>query len=196
MYTVYKIECKPNGRCYFGRSQELEKRWRAHKNMLRKDEHHNIEMQKDWNEYGEDSFVFEVLHEFDNKEDSLRVEQEYINNSRGESYNISDSKNGGDTFTYNPRREEIREIHRQQAIGKNNPMYGKPKNEYTLQRIKEANSKPVSIDGVVYPSLTQASKVLNIKVGSVAYRINSKSEQFKNWVYVDKEMPNDYRKHA
>ena len=149
MYTVYKIECKPNGRCYFGRSQELEKRWRSHKNMLRKSEHHNIDMQEDWNEYGEESFTFEVLNEFGYKEDQLRTEQDYIDNSRGESYNISDSKNGGDTFTHNPRREEIREIHRQQAIGKNNPMYGKPKNEYTLQRIKEANSKPVSIDGVI-----------------------------------------------
>lgn len=196
MYSVYKIECKPSGRCYYGRSQELEKRWRAHKNLLRKNEHRNIELQSDWNKFGEATFSFEVLYELDSLEESMRVEQEHINNSRDESYNISDSINGGDTFTHNPRREEIREIHRQQAIGKNNPMYGKPKNEYTLQRIKEANSKPISIDGVKYPSLSYASKILNVKATTVNYRLKSNSEQFKNWVYVDKEMPNDYRKHA
>jgi group I intron endonuclease len=196
MYTVYKIECKPNGRIYYGRSQELEKRWRAHKNMLRNGDHNNFHLQEDWKKFGEDAFIFEVLHEFDNKDDSLLAEQDYIDKSRGEAYNISDSKIGGDTFTHNPRREEIREIHRQQAVGKNNPMYGKPKNDYTLQRIKEANSKPISIDGVIYKSLTQASKVFNVTVSTISNRIKSNSDQFKNWVFVDKEMPNDYRKHA
>lgn len=40
--------------------------------------------------------------------------------------NISKGGDGGDTFTSNPRKEEIREKHRLNAIGENNNMYGLP----------------------------------------------------------------------
>lgn len=40
--------------------------------------------------------------------------------------NISLGGDGGDTFTNNPNKEEIREKHRQNAIGSNNNMYGLP----------------------------------------------------------------------
>jgi len=40
--------------------------------------------------------------------------------------NISKGGDGGDTFTNNPRKEEIREKHRLNAIGEKNNMYGLP----------------------------------------------------------------------
>jgi hypothetical protein len=40
--------------------------------------------------------------------------------------NISKGGDGGDTFTNNPRKEEIREKHRLNAIGSNNNMYNRP----------------------------------------------------------------------
>jgi hypothetical protein len=40
--------------------------------------------------------------------------------------NISKGGEGGDTFTNNPRKEEIREKHRLNAIGSKNNMYGLP----------------------------------------------------------------------
>ena len=40
--------------------------------------------------------------------------------------NISKGGDGGDTFTNNPRKEEIREKHRLNALGENNNMYGLP----------------------------------------------------------------------
>ncbi len=40
--------------------------------------------------------------------------------------NISKGGDGGDTFSNNPRKEEIREIHRKNAMGSNNNMYGLP----------------------------------------------------------------------
>jgi hypothetical protein len=47
-------------------------------------------------------------------------------NGSGPLVNISLGGDGGDTFTNNPRKEEIREKHRVNAIGKNNNMYGLP----------------------------------------------------------------------
>jgi len=44
--------------------------------------------------------------------------------------NISRGGDGGDTFTSNPRKEEIREKHRRNATGSNNNMFGRPLDEH------------------------------------------------------------------
>ncbi|BDD79410.1 hypothetical protein [Burkholderia phage FLC8] len=50
----------------------------------------------------------------------------------------------------------------------------------------EKNSKPVSIDGVVYPSFAKASEATGINRATIKFRINSSSEKFKGYFYVDK----------
>jgi hypothetical protein len=50
--------------------------------------------------------------------------------------NISKGGDGGDNFTNNPRKEEIREIHRKNATGSNNNMYGLPLEEYPSHKAK------------------------------------------------------------
>lgn len=50
--------------------------------------------------------------------------------------NISKGGDGGDTFTNNPRKEEIREIHRKNATGSNNNMYGLPLESYPSHKAK------------------------------------------------------------
>lgn len=180
-YIVYSINCKVNGKKYFGRSQELEKRWRSHRNMLRKGTHNNVLLQNDWDNYGEDNFEFKILEVFHNKDEAEICEQKYIDSLAYEKYNISNAMDGGDTFTNNPRREEIRKLKSKNSSGDKNPMFGKPKNDFTIKRIKEVNSKKVMIDGVLYDSLTHASKELNIGITTVSYRL--KSESFTNWQY-------------
>lgn len=184
-YTIYTITCKNNGKIYYGRSQEFEKRTRAHLNMLRSNTHNNLYMQEDFNKYGENSFVFEIIHEYDNIQKSIEIEQQYIDENIGIGYNIGGSISGGDLFTTNPRKEEIRELKRQLFAGKNNPMYGKPKTQKMIDAVKKANSKSVSIEGVVYSSISEASKELGIGVTTIIYRLNSQTERFANWVYVD-----------
>lgn len=72
---------------------------------------------------------FSIIFETDNEEEAFKVEIELINYygrflDGGILTNISIGGSGGDTFTNNPRKEEIREKHRLNAIGSNNPMYG------------------------------------------------------------------------
>lgn len=50
--------------------------------------------------------------------------------------NISRGGDGGDTFTNNPRKDEIREKHRRNAIGCNNNMYGLSLEEYPSHKAK------------------------------------------------------------
>lgn len=181
IYNIYSITCLNNGKVYFGRSQEIEKRWRSHKNMFRKSSHNNTKMQEDWNKYGEEAFLFEVIYTTSDLEESIEIEQSYIDSDIFTKYNISNAKMGGDTFTNNPRQEEIRKLKSINSSGERNPMYGKPKSARMIQRVKEANSKKVVIDGVLYPSVTEASKAHNMKVSTVCYRL--KANSFKDWKY-------------
>ena len=60
---VYKITCLVNNMVYVGGSTHVKQRWYGHKSMLRHNKHTNPILQDDWNEFGEDSFVFEVIEE-------------------------------------------------------------------------------------------------------------------------------------
>ena len=189
MESIYQVKCLVTERSYFGRSVEVPKRWRAHLNMLRRGVHYNTEMQADFSAHGEESFTFEVLEIVTPGEEAVAREQYYLDTYKVISYNIKDARHGGDTYTGNPRKEEISALKSKIFSGKGNPMYGKPKSDYTLQRIKEVNSKKVRVEGVVYASLTEASKALNIGITTISYRLRSKT--FKDWEYVSEEMPND-----
>lgn len=185
VYNVYKIVCKINKKVYYGRSQEIEKRFRAHKNMLRKNEHRNMYLQDDWNKYGEENFEFVIIHEFHSLEESIEKEQYYIDKNLGTGYNIGGSKDGGDRMIHNPRREETLKLKSKIFSGKGNPMYGRKKSQKMLDSVKEANSKKVSINGVVFSSVTEAAKTYNIRVNTACYRLSSKTERFKNWFYIN-----------
>jgi hypothetical protein len=50
--------------------------------------------------------------------------------------NIAPGGDGGDTFSNNPRKEEIREKHRRNALGSNNNMYGLPLEDYPSHKAK------------------------------------------------------------
>jgi hypothetical protein len=73
---------------------------------------------------------FSIVFETDNEEAAFKVEIELINYygrflDGGILTNIVIGGSGGDTFTNNPRKEEIREKHSKNAKGVNNPMYGR-----------------------------------------------------------------------
>ncbi|NOU98453.1 GIY-YIG nuclease family protein [Paenibacillus planticolens] len=184
-YVVYSITTLHNGIKYFGRSQEYPKRRRAHLNMLRTNKHANVRMQEAFNQYGEDNFVFEVLHTFNNLQEATEREQQYIDDQSIEKYNVGDAIDGGDTFTRNPRKEEIRHLKHERNAGINNPMYGKPKSEKTIARIKEANSKPIVVDGIVYDSTSEYARLIGVGPTTVLYRINS--ERFPNYQRVERK---------
>lgn len=78
---VYKITCTGNNQCYIGSSNNIKYRWQVHLSTLRKGNHHSIYMQRSFLKYGEDSFVFEVIHTMQNYDELLlrQLEFYYIN---------------------------------------------------------------------------------------------------------------------
>lgn len=57
---IYIIRNSVNGKVYIGSSKDIYTRWSQHKHDLKRNIHHNAILQRAWNKYGEDSFVFEI----------------------------------------------------------------------------------------------------------------------------------------
>lgn len=61
-YYIYTITCTKNNKVYVGRTQQPRYRFMHHRTELKAGHHENINMQRDYNEYGDESFQFEIIH--------------------------------------------------------------------------------------------------------------------------------------
>ena len=62
--ATYSITNTINRMGYIGQSIQWPIRWKEHKRLLRNNTHVNKHLQQDYNKYGKDAFVFEVLEEY------------------------------------------------------------------------------------------------------------------------------------
>lgn len=58
---IYKIENLINNMVYIGSAIDLQSRFNLHRHDLRHNKHDNTHLQRAWNLYGEENFVFEIL---------------------------------------------------------------------------------------------------------------------------------------
>jgi group I intron endonuclease len=82
--SIYKIDCIPENRVYVGSSINTPRRWSEHRRKLNKGIHRNIELQIDWDCYGDESFVFTVIE----TTDKLIEREQYWINYYPNNYNI------------------------------------------------------------------------------------------------------------
>ena len=75
---IYKITNKINHKFYIGSAINIKNRWNLHISALRGNRHCNTHLQRAWNEYGEDNFLFEIIEIVENKEDLIKREQFYL----------------------------------------------------------------------------------------------------------------------
>ncbi len=74
---IYMIMNLVNGKFYIGSSKQIKRRLYLHKNSLRKNKHHSIYLQRAWNKYGEENFIFEVIKNT-SLDDRLIEEQKWL----------------------------------------------------------------------------------------------------------------------
>lgn len=60
-YSVYRIVCFPTGKCYVGQTGDVERRIKQHLVDLARGRSQVWNMQKDYDEYGSQSFYVEIL---------------------------------------------------------------------------------------------------------------------------------------
>lgn len=104
MIGIYRIKNLINGKCYYGSSKKIKKRWKTHLNQLRNKKHINCILQNAWNKYGENNFIFEIVEECE-LEKLFEVEQKYIDTCGD--YNIGIKASGGDNISKNPNKDLI-----------------------------------------------------------------------------------------
>ena len=82
MYQVYKITNLINNKCYIGSSNDVERRFRQHKECAynEKDHHYNYPLMKAFREYGINNFNFEVIYNASDSLDMINKERYYIEN--------------------------------------------------------------------------------------------------------------------
>lgn len=160
---IYKIINIINKKFYIGSSKNIEERCKEHFNHLKNNLHHSVKFQNDYNIYGRDAFIREVIEEIPyedgvNREKMYKREQYWIDklDAKNKGYNIADSK-FGDTLTHHPLRENIIEritntVHknisemtpeeRKEKWGQNgalNGMYGRHRTDEERKHLSEVN---------------------------------------------------------
>ena len=63
MECIYLLKNNKNGKVYVGKTRQFKERKYAHLANLRAKRHVNKMLQEDYNEYGEDAFIFEIAEE-------------------------------------------------------------------------------------------------------------------------------------
>ena len=92
---IYKITNIINNKIYIGSAQNIKDRKRTHFYTLRNGTHSNNHLQKSFDKYGEEYFIFEVIEIVENSENLIDKENYYIN-----LYNSNNPE-----FGYNIRKE-------------------------------------------------------------------------------------------
>ncbi len=175
---LYMIHCLKNDWRYYGESSNVSGRLASHKSLLIRQIHPNKGLQYDWNIYGPDLFQFVVLHLGNEWEDPVirrSKELEYIIQNRNQAYNVLDGiQKPGDK---NPFWGKTHSIETKNKIG--NALRGIPNDKL---------GKTISINGIEYPSIAEASRQTNHSRKLIRERIlNSK---YPDWYEINKNTGN------
>lgn len=197
---IYRIINSSNGKCYVGSSIDINRRRLEHFSALLHNRHVNNHLQNAYNKYGKDSFIFEVIENLeitDNiKEDLLEREQFWIDNLRPE-YNIL--LVAGSTLGYHHTEETKQKISKTTtgvkkskehakhiSEGQRGRTLTKEHKEKLSQSAKNRKSMShhsiISIDGIIYNSLKEASERTGVKYNTIQKRL--KNPNFGNYFYV------------
>src|ERR1035437_1091737 len=74
---IYVIEYVPDGRKYIGYATNMDCRWKKHKKDLEMNRHDNDYLQKTYNKYGKECFIYYIIEELSNDIDNLKIIEKY-----------------------------------------------------------------------------------------------------------------------
>ena len=135
---IYRITNLVNHKTYIGSSTHLHRRKNEHRSELRGARHCNSYLQKSWDRYGEDAFLFEVLEYVNMPELLPTTEQIYLDKYKPE-YNLA--KDVVSPFMGRKLSEKSRNLISKRQLGKGNSFFGKKHTEETKKRMSEERHK-------------------------------------------------------
>ncbi len=164
---LYMIQCLKNDWRYYGESSNVSGRLASHKSLLNRKIHPNRNLQKDWDLYGLNFFEFVVLYMGEKWIESYTrrgKETELIILDRNQCYNIlEDASRPGEL---NPFWKKI-----------HTPETKKKISEALKNRPNDLLGRKVSVKGVEYPSIAEASRQTNIARKTIRKKIEDRNEK-------------------
>jgi group I intron endonuclease len=134
---VYKISCLTTGKFYIGSAHSLVKRKRTHLSCLRNKKHRNSKLQRAWEKYGEENFIFETLL-ICSKDDVLFYEQLLLTklDAVQNGFNISPSVIGGKGVKHTEKtKAKLKEAWIQRRMRPKNPVSEETKKKISLAKL-------------------------------------------------------------
>lgn len=130
---IYKIKNIITNDCYIGSAAyTFNKRWNTHKHQLKNNKHHSIILQRAWNKYGENNFIFEII-ETCNPSECLLKEQYYLDTLQPK-YNIN--LNANSPLGRKLDKKHCKKIS-ERTKGNKNPFFGKHHSDQTKKLLSE-----------------------------------------------------------
>lgn len=167
---IYMVYCIKNDWRYYGESSNISGRLASHKSLLNKKIHPNKNLQKDWDLYGSDFFEFIILYMGKRWTESYirrGKETELIILDRNQCYNILEDTSRSRPGDLNPFWKKL-----------HTPETKKKISEALKNRPNDLLGRKVSIRGIEYPSIAEASRQTNIARKTIRKKIEDKSEEF------------------
>jgi group I intron endonuclease len=81
---IYSIISVSNGKRYIGSTTDYTRQKRVHLCNLKNGKHHSYKLQNNYNKYGPDNLVFEVIEVVNRVEDLIMTEQKYLDEFKPE----------------------------------------------------------------------------------------------------------------
>ena len=198
---IYKITNLVNKKVYVGQSINIIIRWKDHIRTLNNGNSHSVLLQRAWDKYGQENFVFEIL-ELCSEDELDELEIKYISfyDSINNGYNIESGGNRNKHLSDSTKKKlsdakrgrrhssETKQKMSESRMGENNNMYGRYHSEETKTKI--SNSKKGKPGHAASNYQKERARIANLgknvseetrkkiseaKIGSIPYNKNSKS---------------------
>jgi group I intron endonuclease len=201
---IYKITSTTSGKIYIGCASNIRTRINGHLYDLRRNKHNNSYLQRAWNKYGEENFVFEIIEKCDisdlhSKEHYWVNELNCLNRSIG--YNLKPTDPNGKSVHSEETKEKLRIANK-----------GKKPSELCIERLKERTlllehkkllqrsreridfkkvhrlkrGKKIidTTTKIVYGSLAEVCEILNITKSTLSRKLSGKRANKTTFKYI------------
>tara|TARA_Y100000592_G_C5304368_1_gene236997 strand:- start:45 stop:593 length:549 start_codon:yes stop_codon:yes gene_type:complete len=178
---IYQITNEVNGKFYIGKTtKSIEERFEKHIYESRYNRSGSY-LHKSMKKYGVEHYNIKVI-ESQVDEAELDERERYWIGKLNPHYNLTEGGEGGDTSSSPQFIQSMEEYHKRKPREEyaTYGMLGKQQSQKCKDRTREANSKPISIEGVVYPSITEGQK----QHPGVKVRYRIKSPNYPDWHYL------------
>lgn len=184
---IYKIKNIVNNKIYIGSSNNIHKRKNEHFSALKNGTHCNSHLQRAYNFYGENNFIFEIIEACE-EIDLLKVEQKYLDEYFDNGINCYNENpiankppsqkgktpwNKGKNKIYSKKTlEKMSESKKNKKLSEEHKL----KIRHTTQNKEYSTSKKILCieKNIIFKSINEAERITNIKSNNISKCCNGK----------------------